>query len=202
MNDTDKKMIEDAEKLDAEATPAEWSRMTFGVLKRADSNFIVGARTLLPALARQLREALLLPSKGETTNPVFALGQLRHLYAQMLSGDVKDTAEAARGLLGPSIEACERALEMREQLDVQLAGCLTAAEGWIAPRCEEAKHGDYGWSLPYAKVVELRRRFEEARADVEYLRGQLVETQRKLNATSEALDRQYSRRDYLESIRQ
>ena len=37
-----------------------------------------------------------------------AIAQLRHLYAQMLGGRVRDTAEAARGLLGPAIERLER----------------------------------------------------------------------------------------------
>lgn len=36
-----------------------------------------------------------------------ALAQLRHLYAQMLNGSVKDLPEAARGLLGPAIAALE-----------------------------------------------------------------------------------------------
>ncbi len=38
-----------------------------------------------------------------------ARGNLRHLYTQMLAGEVKDTAQAARGLLGPAIEVLERA---------------------------------------------------------------------------------------------
>jgi hypothetical protein len=37
----------------------------------------------------------------------WALGQLRHLYTLMLNGHVRDTAEAARGLLGPAIERLE-----------------------------------------------------------------------------------------------
>jgi hypothetical protein len=37
----------------------------------------------------------------------FALGQLRHLYSLMLAGNVTDTAEAARGLLGPAIARLE-----------------------------------------------------------------------------------------------
>ncbi len=37
-----------------------------------------------------------------------ALAQLRHLYAQMVGGHVKDCAGAARGLLGPSIETLEQ----------------------------------------------------------------------------------------------
>jgi hypothetical protein len=46
-----------------------------------------------------------------------------------------------------------------EQLMVQLAGCLTAAEGNIA---EPAKEGDYGWSLAYQRTLELRRRYDKA----------------------------------------
>ena len=41
-----------------------------------------------------------------------------------------------------------------EQTEVQLAGCLTAAEGW-ATRDSAAK-GDYGWSVAYQKTLELR----------------------------------------------
>lgn len=36
-----------------------------------------------------------------------ALANLRHLYQQMLAGQVLDMAQAARGLLGPSIEVFE-----------------------------------------------------------------------------------------------
>lgn len=39
----------------------------------------------------------------------FYLAQLRHLYTMMLAGEVTDTAEAARGLLGPAIADEERA---------------------------------------------------------------------------------------------
>lgn len=38
-----------------------------------------------------------------------ALRHMRHLYMQMLDGHVKDTASAARGLLGPAIELVEDA---------------------------------------------------------------------------------------------
>jgi hypothetical protein len=36
------------------------------------------------------------------------LAQLRHLYAQMVGGMVRDATEAARGLLGPSIKRIEQ----------------------------------------------------------------------------------------------
>ena len=39
--------------------------------------------------------------------PPFHLAQLRHLYAQMMAGEVLDTGRAAEGLLGPAIEAFE-----------------------------------------------------------------------------------------------
>lgn len=45
-----------------------------------------------------------------------------------------------------------------EQLQVQLAGCLTAAEGATK---SPAKIGDYGWSLAYEKTLLLRRAFDE-----------------------------------------
>lgn len=43
-----------------------------------------------------------------------AVGQLRHLYKLMVSGHVIDTAEAARGLLGPNIERLENYLDRQE----------------------------------------------------------------------------------------
>lgn len=39
----------------------------------------------------------------------WAIGQLRHLYAQMVNGHVRDVKSAATGLLGPAIEALESA---------------------------------------------------------------------------------------------
>lgn len=42
----------------------------------------------------------------------------------------------------------------RDQLRVQLAGCLVAADGHIS---EPAMPGDYGWSVAYQRVVELRQ---------------------------------------------
>jgi hypothetical protein len=57
----------------------------------------------------------------------FALGQLRHLYAQMLvEGRVLDTAEAARGLLGPAIETLERRL-------TELEAALAVARAPVPP---------------------------------------------------------------------
>lgn len=46
-----------------------------------------------------------------------------------------------------------------EQAEVCLAGVLTAAEGGTSPEVA-AKKGDYGWSLAYARVLELRQAFD------------------------------------------
>ncbi len=54
----------------------------------------------------------------------------------------------------------EELKNQNERLTVQLAGCLTAAEGHISEQ-HLAKEGDYGWSLAYQKVLELRRKYED-----------------------------------------
>jgi hypothetical protein len=54
---------------------------------------------------------------GHRHSTAFHLGQLRHLYAQMVTGGVTDTAEAARGLLGPAIAHFE--LEARVEAEAE-----------------------------------------------------------------------------------
>jgi len=58
------------------------------------------------------------------------------------------------------VQAIRRDIDDAERLRVQLAGCLTAAEGGIYPQVL-AKQGDYGWSAAYAAVVNLRRKYED-----------------------------------------
>ena len=53
---------------------------------------------------------------------------------------------------------------------VQLAGCLTAAEGATQ---DQAEQGDYGWSLAYQKVLELRIERDHLAAQVEAMRTAL-----------------------------
>jgi len=57
-----------------------------------------------------------------------------------------------------------------EQYQVQLAGCLTAAEGHTQ---NPAKRGDYGWSLAYQTTLDLRRNYDAARAEIERLKADL-----------------------------
>ena len=59
--------------------------------------------------------------------------------------------------------------DKEQQLEVQLAGCLTAADGWINP---PAKQGDYGWSVAYEQTLQLRLKYDRLRKAV---RGALNE---------------------------
>jgi hypothetical protein len=59
-----------------------------------------------------------------------------------------------------------------ERLQVQLAGCSTAALGWNE---KSAKQGDYGWSAPYQDVLDLRQRCEKAEAELAAARPLLKE---------------------------
>jgi len=49
-----------------------------------------------------------------------------------------------------------------ERARVQLAGCLIAAEG-NATGWNDCREGDYGWSLAFGVVKELRRKWDNAR---------------------------------------
>lgn len=57
-----------------------------------------------------------------------------------------------------------------EQLRVQLAGCLTAAEGFTK---DPAKHGDYGWSVSYQKTLELRLAHDSTLLQIEDMKKAL-----------------------------
>jgi hypothetical protein len=77
----------------------------------------------------------------------FDLANLRHLYAQMLvPGSVVDTASAARGLLGPAIEAMERLLAERDRLARWKAAAEATLRDWQTA-ADEADDGIAGWGV-------------------------------------------------------
>lgn len=51
-----------------------------------------------------------------------------------------------------------------EQLQVQLAGCGAAALGGIEPAVR-AVRGQYGWSVAYQDVLDLRLKYEKLASD-------------------------------------
>ena len=54
--------------------------------------------------------------------------------------------------------------ERIEQLECQLAGCMTAATGWAK---DPPVEGDWGWSKAFQDVLQLRARFENQRKSLE-----------------------------------
>jgi len=94
-----------------------------------------------------------------------ALGECRNLtHLQEASpSTVREVGERVGQIVGDALSG--RTIEQRqlevEQLRVQLAGCLTAAEGHIGPD-HLATPDSYGWSPAYQAVVDLRIKFQEA----------------------------------------
>jgi hypothetical protein len=82
-------------------------------------------------------------------NRAFAMGQLRHLYAQMVNGHVKNCKEAASGLLGPAIVALEEA----DKSDQFMIETLNQG-GQNATRHLDASVKDYNESQKRVAVLE------------------------------------------------
>jgi hypothetical protein len=57
------------------------------------------------------------------------------------------------------VEERDACLADTERLNVQLSGCLTAAEDGTSESVV-AKSGDYGWSLAYQATLDLRRKYD------------------------------------------
>ena len=68
--------------------------------------------------------------------------------------------QAPVAVIGVPQEDVEKLNEEIEHLRVQLAGCLTAAEGGTSDPVV-AYEGQYGWSPAYQAVLDLRRKFDD-----------------------------------------
>jgi predicted nucleic acid-binding Zn-ribbon protein len=129
-------------------------------------------------------------------NAEHALAQLRHLYAQMLAGLVKNNETAAHGLLGPSIEAIERshragqeqAAEI-ERLKAELAREKQAADVWrkrieaAAEALADVMPGEVGRLDLIARIEVLKNQRDDAQGEVVRLTaiGQVAEDRAILN---------------------
>lgn len=75
-----------------------------------------------------------------------------------------------------------------EQYQVQLAGCLTAAEGHTQ---NPADRRDYGWSLAYQTTLDLRRNYDAARAEIERLKAKVENEHECAEELKGGLSKQY-----------
>lgn len=80
-------------------------------------------------------------------------------FANLLLRAERERANHAERRAGLSGAALNRARDRAEQAEVRLAGVLIAAEGGTSPEVV-VKKGDYGWSLAYERVLELRQAFD------------------------------------------
>lgn len=91
---------------------------------------------------------------------VITLFQAERTNRQRDLDKLKTRAEDAERRADTEKDDIERELE---QTRVQLAGCLTAAEGSTH---DPAKRGDYGWSLAYQKTLDLRQDLMDSSAQL------------------------------------
>lgn len=126
----------------------------------------------------------------------FALAQLRHLYSLMLAGHVKDTAEAARGLLGPSIEALEKAALSSVPEDVErLVETIGAGISPLAidnlETVKSARHALSRLATAAARVpgleADLAQRTRERDSEMEE-RWKCAEVRRSLESRAETAE--------------
>lgn len=104
-----------------------------------------------------------------TTNINAALAQLRHMYSNMMGGEVRDTEQTkrmAQGLLAPAIEALEQAALTTAapvaQGDARVQGLIAAADYIDGPASGYAAEHSYTEPSPMAKVAAaLRQKAEQ-----------------------------------------
>lgn len=89
--------------------------------------------------------------------------ELNKIHSVLRDGDDWYKGSEIKNLIRSLLsQETKRVREQNEQLQIQLAGCLTAAEGHTK---DPAKPKDYGWSLAYQKVLELRIKFDSLREE-------------------------------------
>lgn len=100
-------------------------------------------------------------------------GEWRQPTGVVSSGDLEIKLVAADARGNGLAKANEKLHHDLEQLRVQLAGCGVAAKGGIAPRADEAKPGDFGWSASYGDVLETRYAYEALLKAIDVVRPAL-----------------------------
>lgn len=80
-----------------------------------------------------------------------------------------------------------------DQLRVQLAGCMIAAEGGSPV----AVVGDYGWSPAYQSVVELRKLYKKAIAALEAIDAGFLDGSIKFTHKRKSSDEPYHKANML-----
>lgn len=116
---------------------------------------------LRPVVSRSSEHQLVMLSRDGHHYDVFELGVklLEKLRELPRMPDVVRQLEYSEDECIRRQGKVDKADAKAERLVVQLAGCLTAAEGGIMEP-QRAHKGDYGWSVAYQAVVDLRESHE------------------------------------------
>lgn len=94
-----------------------------------------------------------------------AVGAMEDLYERDALIELQRLGKLAKDLLVKLAAVSDTS----EQWQVRCAGCLCAAEGATGEQFA-AKQGDYGWTPAYQKTLELRREFDQLRAELAAIR--------------------------------
>jgi hypothetical protein len=107
------------------------------------------------------------------------LWSLRALTASLGGATDAGICQRAHDALTTLDAQLNAAKEAHEQAQVQLAGCLIAAEGGTT---DTAKQGDYGWSLAYQCTLDLQAQLAQERARSERAEGRESQANKRVDA--------------------